>query len=231
MGGVAGSRSPAAGRGYLGMLDPGDRERLLALGRPVRYRRGAWLILQGDLRDDVVVVVAGRVKVTLDTAEGQEVVLAVDGPGDLIGTFEALDPEIRARAASAVALEPVACRVLTGDQFRDYLVVHPVAAVVLVRWVISRLYAADRRRIDGTTVDTPHRLARYLLDLAGLDGDDHRGVDIDIPLPQGELASLIGVSRNSIVRALSALRSRQLIRTRRHTITITDLDALRRYAD
>jgi CRP/FNR family transcriptional regulator, cyclic AMP receptor protein len=213
------------------MLDPGDRDRLLALGRPVRYRRGARIVIQGDRSDDVIVVVEGRVKVTLDTAEGQEVVLAVDGRGDLIGTFEAIDPEIGARAASAVALEPAACRTLTGAQFRDYLAAHPAAAVVLVRWMIRRLHAADRRRIDGTTLDTPHRLARYLLDLAGRDGADQGGVDIDIPLPQGELASLIGVSRNSIVRALGALRSRRLIGTRRHTITITDLDALRRYAD
>jgi CRP-like cAMP-binding protein len=213
------------------MLDPGDRAQLMALGRPVRYRRGSRMVIQGDHSDDVMVVVEGRIKVTLDTADGHEVVLAVDGWGDLIGTFEAIDPEIRARTASAVALEPVACRALTGEQFRDYLASHPAAAMVLVRWMIRRLHAADRRRIDGTTLDTPHRLARFLLDLAGSDGAEQGGVDIDIPLPQYELASLIGVSRNSIVRALSALRSRHLITTRRHTITIADLGALRRYAE
>src|SRR5215510_8717919 len=213
------------------MLDPRDRAELLALGRPVRYRRGSHIVIQGDHSDDVVVVVEGRIKITLDTAAGHEVVLAVDGRGDLVGTFEAIDPDIRQRTASAVALEPLTCRALTGKQFRDYLASHPAAALALVRWTIRRLHAADRRRIDAATLDTPHRLARFLLDLAGADGTDQGGIDVDIPLPQYELASLIGVSRNSVVRALSALRARRLILTKRHTITIADLGALRRYAD
>jgi CRP-like cAMP-binding protein len=122
--------------------------------------------------------------------------------------------------------------VLTGEQFRGYLAAHPAAALVLVAWVIRRLQAADRRRIDGTTLDTPHRLAQFLLDLVERDGrGDQGGVDIDIALPQQELASLIGVSRNSVVRALAALRSRGLVTTSRHTITIADLAALRRYAE
>jgi CRP-like cAMP-binding protein len=122
--------------------------------------------------------------------------------------------------------------VLTGEQFRDYLAAHPAASLVLAAWVIRRLQAADRRRIDGTTLDTPHRLAQFLLDLVERDDrGDQGGVDIDIPLPQHELASLIGVSRNSVVRALAALRSRGLVATSRHTITIADLAALRRYAE
>jgi CRP/FNR family transcriptional regulator, cyclic AMP receptor protein len=214
------------------MLEPDDRAELLGLGRPVHYRRGAWIIIQGDHSDEVFLLVEGRVKVTLDTATGREVVLAVDGRGDLLGTFEAIDAQIRARTASTVALEPVACRVLTGEQFRDYLAAHPAASRVLAAWVIRRLQAADRRRIDGTTLDTPHRLAQFLLDLVERDGrGDQGGVDIDIPLPQHELASLIGVSRNSVVRALAALRSRGLVATSRHTITIADLAALRRYAE
>lgn len=213
------------------MLDAGDRADLIGLGRPVRYRRGARLVIQGDHSDDVFVV-EGRVKITLDTAAGDEVVLAVDGRGDPVGTFEAIDPGIRQRTASAVALGPVACRVLTAGQFCGYLASHPAAARALVAWVIRRLHAADRRRIDGTTLDTPHRLAQFLVDLVDRDGrTDRGGVDIDIPLPQHELASLIGVSRNSIVRALAALRARGLVTTSRHTITIADLGALRRYVE
>lgn len=229
---MASSGAPSGWQGYLGMLEPDDRAELLGLGRPVRYRRGAWIIIQGDHSEDVSLVMEGRVKVTLDTARGHEVVLAVDGRGDLVGAFEAIDPRMRTRAASAVALEPVACRVLTGEQFRSYLAARPAAALVLVAWVVRKLQTADRRRIDGTTLDTPHRLAQFLLDLVEPDGGgDQRGADIDIPLPQHELASLIGVSRNSVVRALAALRSRGLVTTGRHTITIADLAALRRYAE
>jgi CRP-like cAMP-binding protein len=52
----------------------------------------------------------------------------------------------------------------------------------------------------------------------------HIGVDIDIPLTQQELASLIASSRESIVRSLRSLRARRLIATGRRRITIRDLD-------
>jgi CRP/FNR family transcriptional regulator, cyclic AMP receptor protein len=57
------------------------------------------------------------------------------------------------------------------------------------------------------------------------------GVDIDIPLTQQELASLIASSRESIVRSLRSLRARRLVTTGRRRITIRDLDRLRRQAD
>jgi CRP-like cAMP-binding protein len=212
------------------MLAPRDRSSLLGLGEQRDYRPGRWIVNQGDPSDNVFVILRGRVKVTIDTADGREIVLAVDGPGDLLGEFEAVDPEKHVRLAGAVALEPVSCRVLTGAQFRDYLGSHPRASLDLVRWMIHRLEAADRRRIDGTSQDTAHRLARFLVDLFDQqDPDGPSGVDIDIPLAQHELASLIGVSRNSVVRALATLRSRRLVTTARHTVTILDPDALRRY--
>ncbi len=78
--------------------------------------------------------------------------------------------------------------------------------------------------MPGAKLD-PSRLE--LADRGGADGQ--RGVQIDIPLTQNELASLIGVSRNSVVRALASLRALRLVTTARHTITIPDLDALRRF--
>jgi CRP/FNR family transcriptional regulator, cyclic AMP receptor protein len=61
-------------------------------------------------------------------------------------------------------------------------------------------------------------------------GPDATQVDLDIPLTQAELASLIATSRDSLVRALTSLRSRGLVATARRRITILDLDGLRRYA-
>jgi CRP-like cAMP-binding protein len=210
------------------MLDPDDRALLLGAGRLRRYRRGAPIIVQGDHGDTVFLVLSGRVKVTVNTADGREVLLAVDGPGELLGEFEAL--EGGPRTASNVALDAVACRAMTGQEFRDLLAASPGIPLVLIRWAVRRLQAADRRRVDAASFDTTHRLARLLLELAdNLGGADPSRVDIDIPLTQEELASLIAASRDAVVRALTSLRSRHLIATARRRITILDVDALRRY--
>jgi CRP/FNR family transcriptional regulator, cyclic AMP receptor protein len=188
-------------------------------------------MLAGDDSDSVVVVLTGRVKVTVGTADGHEVVLAVDGPGDAIGYFEALERAVGPRLATVTALEPVDCQVLTGDEFRSFVDAHPTVATVLLRWVIRRLWTSDHRRIEFGSLDVSHRLARYFLELADRPGRPEAGsIDVDIPLTQDELASLISASRDSVVRALTTLRARGLVATARRRIAITDLDGLRRYA-
>lgn len=212
--------------GLVAQLDDEARAALLRLGRVRHYRRGATLILQGALDDFAGVILDGRVKVTLDTDDGREVVLAVIGPGDLLGEFEALEREPVSRAASNVALEPVECRIFTAEDLRTFLVDHPTAAIELLRLTIRKVHAADRRRIDATALDTAHRLAHFLLERA----DDGRGSELDMALTQEELASHLASSRESVVRALTTLRALGMIETGRRQITIRDLDALRAYA-
>lgn len=212
--------------GFVARLDPEARAALLRLGRVRRYRRGATLLLQGALDDTAGVVLEGRVKVTLDTPDGREVVLAILGPGDLLGEFEAIEPEPVSRTASNIALEPVECRVFTADDLRRFLIAHPAAALELLRLTIRKVLTGDQRRVDATTLDTSHRLAHFLVERA----DAQREPELDIALTQEELASLIASSRESVVRALTALRTRGLIETGRRQITIRDMEGLRAYA-
>lgn len=212
--------------GFVGALDPDARAALLALGHIRRYRRGATLFMQGARDDTVCVLLEGRVKVTLDTPDGREVVLAVLGPGDLLGEFEAIEPEVPNRTASNVALEPLECSVFTAEDLRRFLVVHPAAALELLRLTIRKLRTGDQRRVDATTLDTSHRLAHFLVERADAESEP----ELDIALTQEELASLIGSSRESVVRALTALRTRGLIETGRRHITIRDMEGLRAYA-
>jgi CRP/FNR family transcriptional regulator, cyclic AMP receptor protein len=191
---------------FFDLLSDSDRSDLLRRGRPRAHRRGTSLIVQGDHSDSVHVLVRGRVKVMLDTADGQEIVLSVLHPGDLLGEFEAIDRDGGPRTAGNVALEPVDTLVLTGDEFRAFLESHPAAALANLRVVIHRLRAADKRRIDSGSRDTVRRLARLLVELAEEHGQPTSGgVDIDIPLTQLELAQPdrviagIGRPRSSVV--------------------------------
>lgn len=212
--------------GFVERLDPDARAALMGLGRVRRYRRGATIFMQGARDDTVCLVLEGRVKVTVDTPEGREVVLAVRGPGDLLGEFEAIEPDLGGRLASNVALEPLECRVFTADDLRRFLIAHPAAALELLRLTIRVVSAADRRRVDATALDAPHRLARFLVERA----DAQPEPELDIALTQEELASLIVSSRESVVRALAALRARGLVETGRRRIAIRDLAGLRAFA-
>jgi CRP/FNR family transcriptional regulator, cyclic AMP receptor protein len=237
---TAGRAEPERGEpsqrvGFLALLDPGDRADLVALGRFRRYRRGDGVMRQGEAADSVVVVLDGQVKIVVDTPDGRSIVHAVYGPEDVVGEFEAIG-DYATRAANVVAIDAVTARVLSRREYVDYLLAHPAASLALVRILIRRLGAADRRRMAGTSAEATYALAQYLVELAdgALTVTPARTPEsprLNIPLAQNDLASLIGVSRNSLVRAFSSLRSRGLIATEGRSVTVPDPEALRRYAE
>ena len=209
-------------------LDADGRRRFAALGRPRRYPGGATLFLEGDRGTTVLVVRSGRVKVRKETAEGHELVLALRGPGSLVGELAALDGGVVARrSATGIALGPVVAQVIPNADFVAFLEQHPRALLALTRIIIGRLHDADRRRAEFGSYDTLGRVARVLAELLRTSGPDADGeVRLEPKLSQHELAGLIGASRESVVRALGELRRRGLISTGRRQLVVRDVAGL-----
>lgn len=222
--------SSGAAGGLVGALDDGDRASLLALGALRRYRRGATLVLEGGRSDQVFVLVDGSVKVVSATPDGRELLLAIRGPGEVIGELAVLDGGTSPRSAGVQALDAVEARVIPGPAFLRYLEEHPRVLLLLVRGLIGRLREADRRRVEFGSFDTLNRVARLLAEMAQADGrPTDEGVVLGQSLSQEELASMISASRESVTRALAALRRRGLIITRRKSVIVTDVAALRAF--
>jgi CRP/FNR family transcriptional regulator, cyclic AMP receptor protein len=74
-------------------------------------------------------------------------------------------------------------------------------------------------------------VAARLVELAQRYGEQtDRGVIIDLPISQEELAGWTGSSREAVAKALHSLRDLGLVVTERRQITVSDLDGLRRQA-
>jgi CRP-like cAMP-binding protein len=211
---------------FLRQLAPDDAQ---ALVRSVRRRgipRAQPILHAGAAGDDAALVLEGRVKLVAYGADDREVVLAIRGPGELIGEMAALGGQ--RRTATAIAIDDVEIGYLTADELRRYLLEHPDAALVLMRMLIRRLTEADRDRVDLATQDSVGRLAKRLLDLsaehgARVDG----GTRIELSLTQDELASWTGATRETVSRALRLMRQLGWIATGHRNITILDAAALR----
>jgi CRP/FNR family transcriptional regulator, cyclic AMP receptor protein len=214
---------------FVARLDPADREELMARGRRRRWPAGASMFLEGESSATVLMIISGRVKVFSLTTHGEEILLAVRGPGALLGELSAIDGV--ARSASVAALEPVEGVVVPVAAFVDFLRSHAAAAVVLLQLVVGRLRDSDRKRVEFAAFDTGARVARRLLELAERFGEpDERGVRITVALSQDELAGWVGASREAVAKALRVLRDRGLVTTGRRTMTVLDLAGLRRRA-
>jgi CRP-like cAMP-binding protein len=209
-------------------LSPAEQADLEQAGRRRDFRRGAVIFREADRTDSVVVLRSGRVKCSVDTSSGTEVVLAVRGPGALLGEFSAIDRE--PRSATVTAIEPIVALHVPLAAFETYLQSHGRVAVLLIRSVIAKLRDADRKRIEFGAHDTTGRVAARLVEMAERFGQPvpDGGVKIGLPFSQDELAGWTGASREAVSKALGVLRSAGEIRTGRMTVVVRDLEALRR---
>ncbi|WP_326645611.1 Crp/Fnr family transcriptional regulator [Streptosporangium sp. NBC_01755] len=218
--------SPEPGE-FITLLTSDEVAALYAAGHSRRWDRGATMCTEGDVSDWVLVLTSGRVKVSSHTASGSEVVLAIRGPGALLGEFAAIDG--LPRSATITALEPV--EGVTVHDFPGYLRDHGRVAVLLVRMVVGKMRDSDRKRIEYGAFDTTGRVATRLVELAERYGEPaNGGVRVMLPLSQDELAGWTGASREAVSKALRSLRDRGLIETGRRRVIIHDMEGLRRRA-
>jgi CRP/FNR family transcriptional regulator, cyclic AMP receptor protein len=222
--GASGARV-AAGT-FLGLLSERERQALDALGVPRRFPTGALLMFEQEPGDRVMILLAGRIKVTRIEHDGHEVLLSIRDPGDVIGELSCLDGE--ARIASVTALEPVEALVIATPAFRAHLESVPRVAVVLFSVVIKRFRDTTIKLMQFAASDTTGRLAARLVELADRYGSERQGrIEIDPALSQEELAAWTGASRAGVAKALQTLRELGWIETQRRRIVVVELDQLR----
>lgn len=215
--------------GFLARLSEEQERALFDAGRKRRFDAGTTIFHEEEVADRVVMLLSGRAKIATYTEDGKEVMLGVRDPGDLLGEFSALDG--KPTSANVIAMEPVEALVLDVTSFKKWLTDHPATALLLLEMVLARLRDADRKRVEFSAYDTVARVARRLFELAERFGvETDAGVEIRLPMTQDELAAWTGASRVGVSQALKSLRDRGWIETRRRSITILDMEALKRRA-
>lgn len=207
------------------------RTELDDLGMVRRHRRGAFLMLEGDRSDHVLIVRDGRLKIVRTSTDGRDVLVALRGPGELVGELSALAGCDAPRAASVVALDDVVVQTVPSVDFLRFVERHPAVSFGLLRQMAARLREATGRHSDVAGYDVLHRVARALVDEAERDGHPvDGGTAVGAGLSQDDLAGLVAASSKSVGRSLAVLRARGLVSTGRRSIVVNDVDALRRFA-
>jgi CRP-like cAMP-binding protein len=213
---------------FVDRLPAASRARFEQLGRARDVRAGGVLVLEGDVASRAWLVRDGLVKIESSHPDGRSPILALRGAGELIGEVGALDGG--GRSATVTAVVPTSVREFSSDELREVVRADPDTALALIAHLAARLREADRFRVSYMGDDVPRRLAGCLCALADRHGrptDDGLGREIDLPLSQEDLASLIAASRDSVARTLHGWRKRGLVTTGRRSIVIVDVERLR----
>jgi CRP-like cAMP-binding protein len=215
-----------AGIPFFGGLDPEALGRLATGMRARRFRRGEVIFHVGDPGDALFVIVTGEVKISLPSETGEEAILATLRAGDVFGELALLDGA--PRSASATAISATETVVLPRDRFREL-----IATEAGVRDALLASIAGELRRLT-THVEELHflditgRLAARLVRLAHESGTpltDGR-IRLRTNLTQGDLAAMVGCTRQSVNKLLGQFTDDGMIRLEREGIVVTDMDGL-----
>lgn len=208
----------------LARLSEDDLHAFASRGRVRRFVAGQIIFHEGDPGDALHVVVEGEVRISVTSAGGAEATVATVETGDCFGEFALLDG--RPRSATATATRATRTFVVTRTDFVDWLSGRPSAALALLETLSLRLRRTDEALADMTFLDLEHRLAKYILRLStgSQPGNPAR---LPIKVTQAELASLLGVSRESVNKTLNGFAREGWITLARGSISVLDRQALR----
>jgi CRP/FNR family cyclic AMP-dependent transcriptional regulator len=203
-------------------------EALTRAGVRKSFAPGQVLLRQGDPVDHVLVVTSGRTKVTRVDHEGNTLVLAVRGPGEVLGEIgTAVDGG--ERSATVTAIDDCVTRVVPRAAFGD--LVHRLHLEKdLLRHVVRRMREGEELRSELVAFPSGVRVARGLLRLAGWHADRPWPVraagHVDIGLDQADLGHAVGLHRSTVAEELRKLRTRGIVATSRSRILILDHEGL-----
>ncbi len=215
---------------FLARLTAEERAAVEALGRPTSFPNGSVIMFEGEPEERLILILAGRVKVTRTGPDGREVILGIRDPGDLLGELAFIDRQ--PRSATVMALEPVRALMMPAPRFRDHLEQTPRVAVVLLEVVAGRFREATLTRLQFAALDTMGRLSARILELAERYGENVNGsIEVRLPLSQEELASWTGASRTGVAQALQSMRELNWLETQRGHMTVKDPTALQARAN
>ncbi len=211
----------------LDVLDQAERGRLLQQAVPRSLAHGEALFFAGEITNRVHLLLEGVVKCVGRDPQGNETILGLVVPGELIGEIAALDGAEHPTDAVAA----ITCRLLGFDAatLMNALSKEPLAALELARLLAARNRWTYEVTLERAASEVPARLAGRLLDLGRMLGRyDDRSIYLELPLGQQDLARLAGMCRESACKTLRGFKRSGLVDYRGRRLRILRPDALER---
>jgi CRP/FNR family transcriptional regulator, cyclic AMP receptor protein len=207
-------------------LSDANRQRVEMMLHSKVYPAGANLITAETPGEIVYIIENGTVKIHIEQADGRDVILAILGPGDIVGEMSLIDSA--GRSASVITLEESKLTWMSGRDFQECLKSIPAVAQNLVRIMSGRVRLANELIQALAHLDVHGRVARQLLAFADKYGTEGAsGVLIPIRLTQGDIADLVGASRKRVNQVMVTFKDSGYITVdEKGRITVLDRKSL-----
>jgi CRP/FNR family transcriptional regulator, cyclic AMP receptor protein len=161
------------------------------------------LFLAGDPGDGFYRVEEGLLKISIISASGAERILAILGPGSIVGDLAIIDG--KPRSASVSALRETRLQFVSQTAFGAFAEKKPEVYKYLAKVLAERLRDTDAIVAAGSFLPLKGRVARALLELAEGFGRNVGGTRVVIrqKVSQSDVAAMAGIARENVSRIMN----------------------------
>jgi CRP-like cAMP-binding protein len=207
---------------FAGLTDE-QLDKLGCIAQPVSLPAGASIFLQGDLADAFYLLAEGLVKVAKVFRDGRSATLRYVHPGETFGESVLFNDTY---PSSTETMESSRLYRFDTGEFRRLMLSQPELALLIIA-AMAHLLVMLNQRVEELLLPVPARLARYLLDLCGEQGNP---LQCRLPVSKRELAARLGTVPETLSRTLNRLVAGRFIAVHGNAFEVLNRAALERLA-
>jgi CRP/FNR family cyclic AMP-dependent transcriptional regulator len=210
-------------------LSPVGVRRLSEITSASSYPKGTTLFVEGQSPRGVFILCAGRVKLSTSSIDGRTLIVRTSEPGEVLGlpaTITGTPYEL-----TADVIEPTQANFISRADFLGFLREHSEISLRVAQQLGESYHAAiTEMRSIGLSRSAGEKLARFLLDWCVSHGNGTGEIRAKLTLTHEEIAQMIGASRETVTRLLSAFRKKDVLQIKGSTLIINK-SALQSFID
>jgi CRP/FNR family cyclic AMP-dependent transcriptional regulator len=206
-------------------LTPEQAQRLESHALFRAFKRNTLIYSPSDAGQSVMVLAKGRVKIKDITPDGKETILAFIEAGEMFGELAILDSEPRQDYAETVVDSEVV--VVPRENMLWLMQTKPDVSLYITKLIGWRRRRIENRLRNVLFLPSRDRMIRLLNELMDAHGNRQGNrCELRLALSHQELASLVGVTRETVTTVLGHLQAEGLIEIQRRHIVVADCAAL-----
>ncbi|HTS09687.1 MAG TPA: Crp/Fnr family transcriptional regulator [Candidatus Binatia bacterium] len=200
-------------------------QRLHGIKSTAVYPKRAMLIMEGQQPRGVFVLCTGKAKLSASSRDGKTIITKIAEAGDVLGlnaTISNVPYEV-----TAEMMEPGQANFIPREPLIIMMRDFPEVALRIAEQLSRNYFAAyDEIRTLGLTASPSEKLAKLLLQWSIESPQDNGSSRIKLTLTQGEIAEVIGTTRETVARLFADFKRKHLLQVRGATLVIRSRFAL-----
>ncbi len=214
-----------SGHWFKGLPEPLLKE-VASLSVVRNFDAGQVIFERGEPGNYVYGIIAGTVRISIQSEDGRDLALNTMGAGDIGGEIAVLDGG--RRTATGTARTSTTVFVIGREDLRTLMLERPELALHMIEVLCERVRRTSQQVENAAFLSLPQRLARQLEAMvrdAACDSDE-TGSGTRLDISQSEMASFLNASRQGVNMCLQDWQRAGWVAVGRGYVVVLDLDAI-----